>query len=77
MRLANIGITYDTPPENIEKAVDIILKILDNHEGMDRELPPRAYFNEYDPYALNITVCYWYHPADYWSYMKFGQRVNL
>ncbi len=76
-RLANIGITYDTPPEKIEKAVDIILKILDNHEGMDPELPPRAYFNEYDPYSLNIIALYWYHPADYWGYMKFTQWVNL
>jgi len=76
-RLANIGITYDTPPEKIEKAVDIILKILDNHEGMDPALPPRAYFNEYDPYSLNIMVLYWYHPADYWGYMKFSQWVNL
>ncbi len=76
-RLTNIGITYDTPPEKIEKAVDIILKILDNHEGMDPELPPRAYFNEYHPYSLNILVLYWYHPADYWGYMKFSQEVNL
>ena len=38
-RLTNIGITYDTPPEKIEKAVDIILEILDNHEGMDPEFP--------------------------------------
>jgi len=76
-RLANIGITYDTPPEKIEKAVDIILDILDNHEGMDPKLPPRAYFNEYDPYSLNILVLYWYHPADYWGYMKFTQWVNL
>ena len=76
-RLTNIGITYDTPPEKIEKAVDIILKILDNHEGMDPEFPPRAYFNEYNPYSLNILVLYWYHPADYWGYMKFSQWVNL
>jgi MscS family membrane protein len=76
-RLANIGITYDTPPEKIEKAVDIILKILDNHEGMDPEFPPRAYFSEYNPYSLNILVLYWYHPADYWGYMKFSQGVNL
>jgi MscS family membrane protein len=76
-RLANIGITYDTPPEKIEKAVDIILKILDNHEGMDPEYPPRAYFNEYNSYSLNILVLYWYHPADYWGYMKFSQGVNL
>jgi MscS family membrane protein len=76
-RLTNIGITYNTPPGKIEKAVDIILKILDNHEGMDPEYPPRAYFNEYHPYSLNIVVLYWYHPADYWSYMEFSQRVNL
>jgi MscS family membrane protein len=76
-RLTNIGITYDTPPEKIEKAVDIIMKILDNHEGMDPDLPPRAYFNEYNPYSLNILVLYWYHPADYWGYMKFSQWVNL
>ena len=76
-RLTNIGITYDTPPERIEKAVDIILKILDNHEGMDPEFPPRAYFNEYNPYSLNILVLYWYHPADYWGYMQFSQQVNL
>ena len=76
-RLTNIGITYDTPPEKIEKAVDIILKILDNHEGMDPEFPPRAYFNEYHPYSLNILVLYWYHPADYWGYMEFSQWVNL
>jgi len=76
-RLANIGITYDTPPEKIEKAVDIILKVLENHEGMDPELPPRAYFSEYNPYSLNIMVLYWYHPADYWGYMQFSQWVNL
>jgi MscS family membrane protein len=44
---------------------------------MDPEFPPRAYFNEYDPYSLNILVLYWYHPANYWGYMKFGQWVNL
>jgi MscS family membrane protein len=76
-RLTNIGITYDTPPEKIEKAVDIILKILENHEGMDPDFPPRAYFNEYNPYSLNILVLYWYHPADYWGYMKYSQWVNL
>lgn len=76
-RFTNIGITYDTPPEKIEKAVDIVLNILDNHEGMDPDLPPRAYFSEYNPYSLNIMVLYWYHPADYWRYMKFSQWVNL
>ena len=76
-RRANIGITYDTPPERIEKAVDIILKILYNHEGMDPKFPPRAYFDEYNPYSLNIRFDYWYHPPEYWRYLKFSQWVNL
>jgi len=30
-RLANITITYDTPPDKVEKAVNIIREILLNH----------------------------------------------
>jgi MscS family membrane protein len=76
-RLTNITITYDTPPEKVEKAVNIIETILDNHEGMEPAFPPRVYFNEFNPYSLNILVLYWYHPPDYWSFLRFSQRVNL
>ena len=76
-RLANIGITYDTPPEKVEKAAEIILEILDNHEGMHPDFPPRVYFNDFNAYSLNLLVLYWYHPADYWGYMAHGQQVNL
>ncbi|MBC2709976.1 MAG: mechanosensitive ion channel family protein [Desulfosarcina sp.] len=76
-RLTNISITYDTPKEKVEKAVSIILEILDNHEGMDAEFPPRAYFNEFNPASLNLLVLYWYHPADYWGFMQHSQQVNL
>jgi MscS family membrane protein len=76
-RLTNIGITYDTPPEKIEKALQIIRDILDNHEGMDPEFPPRVNFNEFDPASLNILVLYWYHPPDYWGFLAFNERVNL
>jgi MscS family membrane protein len=76
-RLTNITITYDTPPGKVEKAVSIVLEILDNHEGMDPEFPPRAYFNEFNPASLNLLVIYWYHPADYWGFMEHSQRVNL
>ncbi len=76
-RLTNITITYDTPPEKVEKAISIVLKILDNHEGMDPEFPPKAYFNEFNPASLNLLVIYWYHPAEYWGFMEHSQRVNL
>jgi MscS family membrane protein len=76
-RLSNITITYDTPPEKAEKAVQIIRDILDDHEGMDPEFPPRVYFNEFNPASLNILMLYWYHPPDYWGFLAFNQMVNL
>ena len=76
-RLTNITITYDTPPDKVEKAVNIIETILDNHEGMEPDFPPRVYFNEFNSDSLNLLVLYWYHPPDYWSFLEFSQRVNL
>jgi MscS family membrane protein len=75
-RLANIAIPNNTPLEKIERAVRIIEEILDNHEGMAPEFPPRVYFNEFRRDALNIMVLYWYHPADYWAFLDLNQRVN-
>jgi len=76
-RLMNITITYDTPPDKVQRATDIIREILDHHEGMDPELPPRVVFNDFKDSALNIMVLYWYHPPDYWAYAEFSERVNF
>jgi len=76
-RLTNITITYDTPPEKVERALTIIREILDNHEGMDPEFPPRVYFNEFNDASLNIVMIYWYFPPNYWDFLAFSERVNL
>ena len=65
--LANIGITYDTPPAKVQKAVQIIEDILKDHEGMDPNFPPRVYFNGFNDWSLNIMVIAWYHPPNYWD----------
>jgi len=76
-RLTNITVTYDTPPDKVERAVEIIREILGNHEGMHPDFPPRVYFNEFNDASLNIIMMYWYHPPDYWKFVEFGQGVNL
>jgi MscS family membrane protein len=76
-RLTNITVTYDTPPDKVERAVEIIRGILDNHEGMHPDFPPRVYFNEFNDASLNIIMLYWYHPPDYWKFIEFSQGVNL
>ncbi len=76
-RLTNINLSYGTSPEKIEKAIEIILGLLKNHEGMDPSFPARVYFNEFNRDSLNLVVYYWYRPDDYWRFLKFSQEVNL
>jgi MscS family membrane protein len=75
-RIANLSITYDTPPEKVRRAKEILEEILRNHEGMKPDFPPRVHFNEFNNASLNLIIHYWYHPADYWKYMDFSERVN-
>jgi MscS family membrane protein len=76
-RLTSITITYDTPPEKVQRALAIIREILENHEGMDPEFPPRVYFNEFNDASLNIMMIYWYFPPNYWDFLALNERVNL
>jgi MscS family membrane protein len=73
--LTNIGITYDTPVEKVEKAVEIIREILADHEGSNEEYPPRVFFNGFNDYSLNIMVIAWYHPPTYWDFQAWLQSV--
>ncbi len=75
--VANVGVTYDTPPEKMDEALSIIKEILANHEGMKADMPPRVYFNALNDWSLNILVIFWYHPPDYWRYMAFVEKFNL
>jgi len=73
----NMTITYDTLPDKVEKAVSIIKEILENHEGMHPDFPPRVYFNGFNDWSLNIIVVAWYHPANYWDMQGWLQRTCL
>ncbi|MDZ7616645.1 MAG: mechanosensitive ion channel family protein, partial [Patescibacteria group bacterium] len=84
-RLMNVTIPYDTPCEKIEQAVAILRGLLEDDEfsgpihttvGVDA-LPPRVFFNDFNPDSLNILVLYWYAPPNFWDYMEHAQRLNL
>jgi MscS family membrane protein len=76
-RNLNVTITYDTPPDKVERAVEIIRELLDNHEGMNPDFPPRVFFNDFNDWSLNILVIYWYHPPEYWDFMAFSHAFNM
>jgi MscS family membrane protein len=84
-RTIDVTITYDTPREKIEQAVDILRDLLEEkgiaepiHPTLNgNEYPPRVYFNDYNSESLNIKVLYWFTPPAYWDFMEHGQRLNL
>lgn len=76
-RLTDLHIPIDTPSDKVEQALAAIRAILQDHEGMDPEYPPRVYFNEFNPDSFNIRVICWYGPPDLWSYYAFCENVNL
>ncbi len=73
----NITITYDTPREKVERAVEILREILHNHDGMNESHPPRIFFNAFNDWNLSIGVWAWYHPAGYWDYQAWLQKTCL
>ena len=76
-RQTSIRLDYWTSAEQVERAVGIIRDVLQDHEGMRPELPPRVFFSEFNPDSLNIFVSYWYHPPKRWESLAFDERVNL
>ncbi len=72
-----ISITYDTPPEKVRRALDILRELLQDHEGLHSDFPPRVFFEQFGTASLDLRMLYWYHPPDYWKFVEFGQRLNL
>ncbi len=74
----NITITYDTPPEKVDQAVQIIQNILEDDEDTSKEWPPWVFFDAFNDWSLNIRVTAWfvrdgYEPKQF-DYYAWRQR---
>ncbi len=77
-RVLDVTITYDTPPEKVLRAVEIIREMLDaRKDHFPADMPGRVYFNEFNPASLNIVVYYWFAPPDWWEYLEFTHEFNM
>ncbi len=77
LRDARLLIPIDTTREQVEAAIACVRAILDNHEGMDPDFPPRVYFTEFGSDAFEIRFMFWYAPPDRWAFLAFSEKVNL
>lgn len=71
-----LGLTCETPPEKVERAVRIVEEILKDHEGM-RDYPPRVHFNGFKDWSLNVSIYAWYFPPDFWKFQAWVQESCL
>jgi len=71
-----IGITYDTTPENMQKAIAAIENILHQHDGVDKEFS-LVKFDEFEDSSLSIFLYYFSKSKDWATYLQVRQEVNL
>ena len=63
-KVFNLGLTYDTGYDNMEKAVNLLHKLLDKQPCMHPERMPRIVFDSFNDFSLNISVTVWWHDRD-------------
>lgn len=70
----NIGVTYDTTTEKLQRAMVILEEVIKPHP-MTADLI--ISFNKFDSSALNILVVHWWNSTDYKAYLRDLQVMNL
>jgi len=70
----NIGVTYDTPAEKVQRAMRIIEEIYRPHPKTSDLI---ISFNKFESSSLNILVVHWWNSKDFKEYLLGFQHLNL
>ena len=60
----NLGLTYDTTEEDMQKAIDILKDIVKNQDAITDDYA--AGFNGFGDFSLNILFMYYVRPESHW-----------
>lgn len=70
----NLGVTYDTPAEKVQRAMAILEEILKPHPKTSDLI---ISFDKFESSSLNILVVHWWNSTDYKAYLLEFQLLNL
>lgn len=70
----NVGVTYDTPADKVERAMAIIEEIFKPHPKTADLI---ISFNKFNDSSLNILVVHWWNSTDFKEYLAGFQKLNL
>lgn len=74
--VANLGLTYDTPPERMEAFCEGVRAIIQRIDGMRRDYA-LVEFNQYGDSGLNVMVYCFMDAADWGAELRTRTRLNL
>lgn len=72
--MMNIGITYDTPPDKVQRAVTILEDVYRAHP-MTHDV--WISFDKFNDCSLNLLVIYWWKSTVYKDFLAGMQQFNL
>jgi MscS family membrane protein len=72
--LIDIGLTYDTPAEKVQRALTLLNEIFRGHPMTDDVM---IGFNKFTDSSLNIFVIHWWKNNDYKNYLAGVEQMNL
>ena len=70
----NVGVTYETPADKVERAMAIIDEIFRPHPKTADLI---ISFNKFNDCSLNILVVHWWNSTDFNEYLGGFQKLNL
>lgn len=68
-----LGLTYDATPEDIQKALDILKGIVDNHPHTEEDLT--VWFSGFGDFSLNVNCTYYINKKGHWA--NTPSEINL
>ncbi len=69
-----IGVTYDTKPEKLEKIPQLVQKIMESIDLVDFD---RTHFKEFAPSSLTFEIVYFISSNVYKEYMDKQHEINI
>jgi MscS family membrane protein len=70
----NIGVTYDTPAQKVQRAMQIIDEVFRPHP---KTVDLIVSFNKFESSSLNILVVHWWNSTNFKEYLGGFKELNL
>lgn len=72
----DLGVSYDTTPQEIELCTQEIKRALSDIEGVEKETT-QVHFTSFEAYSLNIQIIYYTTATKLADYLAIREAVNL